>query len=132
MKAITFTNIVAGVLLFACGIAALFFPNAVADYYGFVYEQLSAKTTMRVIGGFFFAVGYLFIHCSCRADEDTQIMILHSLLLVMVGFAGARLLGLLLDGFSQPLMMYELIFESVVITWLLVVHTVTKKPIQHK
>jgi hypothetical protein len=103
------TNIIGGFILLACGVVGCFFPDAVANYYGFVYEQVEAKTTMRVLGGLFMGVGGLLMYFACNSDDQRPVVI--SLGVILAGFALPRLLGLMVDGIEQPDMWYELLFE---------------------
>ena len=103
------TNIIGGFILLACGVVGCFFPDVVADYYGFVYAQVEAKTTMRVLAGLCMGVGGLIVYFACRSDDQRPVVL--SLGVILASFALPRLLGLMVDGFDQTDMWYELFFE---------------------
>ncbi len=109
MSAAKLTNYVAGLLLMLCGVMACFFPIIVGDYYGMKLEQAQAITTLRVVGGFFISVGWLFIIFARKNAHNKEL--LFSLLVIMIGFAASRILGLIIDGVQQSSMLYELYFE---------------------
>jgi hypothetical protein len=102
-------NVLAGILLIACGLAACFWPDGVADDYGMHFIELQAKTTIRVVGGFFLGVGYLFVFFAYTISDQRPL--LFCLGIVLASFALPRMLGLFLDGFHQTTMVYELLFE---------------------
>jgi len=103
------TNIIGGFILLACGVVGCFFPDAVANYYGFVYEQVEAKTTMRVLGGLCMGVGGLLMYFAFYSDDQRPVVL--SLGVFLASFALPRLLGLMVDGVDQPGMWYEFFFE---------------------
>jgi hypothetical protein len=103
------TNMIGGFILLACGVVGCFSPDAVASYYGFVYEQLEAKTTVRVLAGLCMGVGGLLMYFAYYCDNQRPIIF--SLGIILLSFALPRLLGLIVDGFNQPDMWYELLFE---------------------
>lgn len=112
------TNIIGGFLLLVCGVVGCFFPDTVAAYYGYSYEQPSATITMRVLAGLFISVGYLLMHFAWQCDNQQPV--LFSLWIVLLSFAVPRMLGLWLDGASQSMMWYELgfeVFALVVVAW---------------
>lgn len=114
------TNISAGVLLVLCGLAACFTPLLVADYYGFVFEQIQAKTTLRVIGGFFIGVGGLFIYLALQLKSQQSLLL--ALIVILVSFALPRILGLIVDGASQEGMWHELAFEVLALLFVIWVY----------
>lgn len=103
------TNIIGGLILLACGWIGCFYPDAVAAYYGFEYQQLDAKTTVRALAGFFAGVGGLLMYFGYRCSNQRPI--LFSLWVILASFAFPRVLGLWLDGVDQPIMWPELGFE---------------------
>ncbi|EGG95468.1 hypothetical protein IMCC1989_2835 [gamma proteobacterium IMCC1989] len=114
------TNIVGGFILFVCGIVGCFFPDAVANYYGFVYEQLEAKTTVRVLAGLCMGVGGLLMYFACCCYDQRPVLL--SLGVILISFAAPRLLGLIVDGIDQPNMWYELLFEISALLFVVYVH----------
>ncbi|MFT7389229.1 MAG: hypothetical protein ACI8VC_002494 [Candidatus Endobugula sp.] len=124
------TNIIGGFILLACGVVGCFYPDAVASYYGFVYEQLEAKTTIRVLAGLCMGVGGLLMYFAYRCVDQRPI--LFSLWVILLSFALPRFLGLLIDGFSQSLMLYELTFEVVAIIVVACIYTIYKKSLQNE
>lgn len=104
-------NLTAGVVLLVCGIVACLYPSAVGEYYGMTFVEMDAKTTVRVFGGFCCGVAYLLMYFAWRLED--QIPLLFSLAVILLSFAAPRLLGLIMDGFDQQKMVYELVFEVV-------------------
>ncbi len=113
-------NLLAGVLLACCGVLACFYPQASADYYGLGLERLEAKTTIRVVGGFFAGIGILFLIFACRLQQQKNLLL--CLAVVMASFSLPRILGLYLDGLNQTLMIYELLFELIFLTFVVWVY----------
>ncbi|MGS2716662.1 DUF4345 family protein [Eionea flava] len=103
------TNIIGGLILLACGCIGCFYPDAVAAYYGFEYQQLAAKTTIRVLAGFCMGVGGLLMYFGYHCSDQRPILL--SLWVILASFALPRALGLWLDGVDQPTMWPELGFE---------------------
>jgi len=113
-------NIVAGSILIGCGVLGCFWPVLVADYYGLVIEQLDAKTMIRTLAGFCAGVGCLLVYFAMHLDNQRPILLV--LIVVLLSFALPRTLGLLIDGFAQPLMWYELGFELLALIFVSIIY----------
>jgi hypothetical protein len=124
------TNVIGGFILLLCGVIGCFYPDVVASYYGFVYERLEAKTTIRVLAGLCMGVGGLLIYFAYYCVDQRPV--LFSLFVVLLSFAAPRLLGLLLDGFSQTSMWCELAFEAAAIMVVGYVYVRYKKQLQNE
>jgi hypothetical protein len=114
------TNLIAGLLLMACGVAACFLPDSVAAYYGFSFDEVQAKTTLRVIGGFFIGVAYLFVYFALRLSNQQPL--LYALCILLASFALSRIISIWIDGVVQVGMWYELSFELVSLVLVIMVY----------
>jgi hypothetical protein len=122
MNVANIMNMTAGIVLLACGIVACVWPILVGDYYSMAFLAPEAKTTVRVLGGFCCGVGYLLMHFSrCLHDQRP---LLFCVGVILLSFALPRFFGLLMDGFAQQKMVYELVFE--VVCLMVVVRTYVK------
>lgn len=115
-------NVIAGVVLFVCGVVACLLPILVGDYYGIAFIELEAKTTVRVLGGFCCGIGGLLVYFALRSHDQKPI--LFALAIILLSFALPRFFGLIMDGFDQQKMVYELVFE--IISLMIVVRTYVK------
>lgn len=119
-------NFIAGVVLLLCGLVGCFYPDLVGEYYGMRFDQLDAKTTVRVLGGFCAGVGSLFVFFAITLQQQRPL--LFCLMVVLASFALPRMLGLYIDGFNQASMVYELIFEAISLVFIVGVF-LTMKPV---
>lgn len=112
------TNSVAGLMIVACGLLGVLSPELVADYYGFIYDLPQSKTTMRVLASLFVSSGLILLLAAVFGWWD-QFGVLLCLVAVLLAFVFARVLGLSIDGWEQPGMLGELIFELCFLCWAL-------------
>ena len=99
--------VVSALIWLAIGVTFLFWPRAMAAY---VEVQLPTPTALidfrATYGGFDLAIGIFFAICAFHAAWTRPGVA--ALALVYGGFAGGRIVGLLLDGTPKPLM-YQLL-----------------------
>lgn len=107
-----FSSIV-GLSFIAVGIIGVFLPEALASFYGFTLQSLQAKTELRAVSGLSLSVGYLLIHFAWVLEKQTIVLL--TVMILTFSYLAPRILGLILDGFDQPMMHKELIVELVVL-----------------
>lgn len=106
-------NLLIALSFIALGIIGVFLPEALASFYGFTLQNIEAKTELRAVSSLSLGVGYLLVYFALVSKKQTVILLCVAGL-TFIYFLG-RLLGLMLDGFDQPMILKESIIELVVI-----------------
>jgi len=114
-------NISIGVLFLMLGLFGVFFPETVGEYYGWSYQTLQSKTQLRVLLGSFAGIGCLLIYLGYQCADQRPV--LFALAILNISYILPRVVGLVVDGLEQPLIMYELLFE---VSLLLVIRVLFK------
>jgi uncharacterized protein YjeT (DUF2065 family) len=104
-------NYLLGIILLILGILCFIFIDDFSKMYDIKLLTIQGKTEMRVISGFSFVVGYLLLYFTRVSKNQKQV--LFATMTISFYFLFARIIGLYIDGFSQKLTYYELLFELI-------------------
>jgi len=113
-------NYLAGGVLLILGILCFVFVDDFTKMYNISLLTIQGKTEMRVISGFSFIVGYLLLYFTYISKKQKKV--LFATMLITSYFLFARLIGLVIDGFSQEMTYYELFLELVGFVFICVIY----------
>jgi hypothetical protein len=111
--------VIIGMSFVGFGAAFIAWPGDMARIVSLALINSTARTDVRATyGGLEFGVGVFFLSCALRRDFVR--VGLFASACVLVAMATARVVGLMLDGFWQPLQLVIVVFEAaggVAATW---------------
>ncbi|MGH9201069.1 MAG: DUF4345 domain-containing protein [Vicinamibacterales bacterium] len=111
--------VIIGMSFFGFGAAFLAYPGDMASVVSIALVNASARTDVRAVyGGMELGIGVFFLTCAMRRDFVR--VGLFAAACVLVAMATSRFVGLLLDGFWQPLQLFVMLLEAgggFVATW---------------
>ncbi len=103
--------VIIGLCFVGFGAAFIAWPGDMASIVSLALINSTARTDVRATyGGLEFGVGVFFLSCALRRDFVR--VGLFAAACVLVAMATARIVGLMLDGFWQPLELLVTVFEA--------------------